>query len=135
MLRHLHLLLHRRRRPRVHEPVREVQLAQHRGREHEGVEIRQPHAALVHAVQDQAVKVNVQVGGRAETLDQRDRAAVGFRRLEPSVAEQVACDQAVHRRPGWRTAEYVNDFATPGVMNLLCRVVDGSGGVFPVRVG
>ena len=60
-------------------------------------EIRRPvNAALVHAVQDQAVKVNVKVGGRAKALDQRDRAAVGFLRLEPSLAEQVACDQAVH---------------------------------------
>jgi len=36
-------------------------------------ELRRPvNAAPVHAVQDQAVKVNVQVGGRAKTLDQRD---------------------------------------------------------------
>ena len=42
MRRHL---LHWRRRPRVYEPVHDVQLAQHRGREHEGVEMHQPHAA------------------------------------------------------------------------------------------
>ena len=34
--------------------------------------------APVHAVQHQAVKVNVEVGGRAKALDQRDRAAVGL---------------------------------------------------------
>ena len=53
-------------------------------------------AAPVHAVQDQAVKVNVQVDGRAKALNQSDRAAVGFVRLEPSLAEQVPRDHAVH---------------------------------------
>jgi hypothetical protein len=53
-------------------------------------------AAPVHAVQDQAVKVNVQVGSRAKALNQSDRAAIGFVRLEPSLAEQVPRDHAVH---------------------------------------
>ena len=42
------------------------------------------------------MQVNVEVGRRAKALDQRDRAAVGFVRLEPSLAEQVARDYAVH---------------------------------------
>jgi hypothetical protein len=52
--------------------------------------------APVHAVQHQAVQVNVEVGRRAEALDQRDRAAVGFVRLELSLAEQVLRDYTVH---------------------------------------
>jgi hypothetical protein len=52
--------------------------------------------APVHAVQHQAVQVNVEVGRRAEALDQRDRAAVGFVRLEPSLAQQMARDHSVH---------------------------------------
>ena len=34
-----------------------------------------------------------------------------------------------------RSAERVNDFATPGVMNLLCRVVDCGWEVSPVEAG
>ena len=53
-------------------------------------------AAPVHAVQHQAVQVDVQVGGRPEALDQRDGAAVGLVCLEASLPEQVARDHAVH---------------------------------------
>jgi hypothetical protein len=53
-------------------------------------------AAPVDAVQHQAVKVDVQVGGRAEALDQRDGTAVGLVCLQPSLLEQVAREQAVH---------------------------------------
>ena len=42
------------------------------------------------------MQVNVEVGRRAEALDQRDGAAVGFVGLEPSLAEQVPRDQAVN---------------------------------------
>ena len=34
-----------------------------------------------------------------------------------------------------RAAEHVNDFATPGVMNLLCRVGDCGRAVSPVVAG
>ena len=54
-------------------------------------------AAAVHAVQHQAMKVDVQVGGRAEALDQRDGAAVAFVGLEPSVVQQVPRDHTLHR--------------------------------------
>ena len=40
--------------------------------------------------------MKVELGGRPKALDQRDGAAVGFVRLEPSLAEQVACDHAVN---------------------------------------
>ena len=53
-------------------------------------------AAPVHAVQHQAVQVNVEIGRRAEALDQHDRAAVGLVCLDPSLPEQVARDDAVH---------------------------------------
>ena len=60
-------------------------------------ELRRPvSAAPAHAVQDQAVKVNVQVGGRAKALNQSDRTAVSLVGLEPSLAEQVPRDHAVH---------------------------------------
>ena len=52
--------------------------------------------ASVHAVQHQAVDVYVEIGGRAEALDQRDRAAVGLVGLETGLPEQVARDHAVH---------------------------------------
>jgi hypothetical protein len=50
----------------------------------------------VHAVQHQAVKVNVEIGRRAKALDQRDRAAVGLVGLQPGLIEQEARDGAVH---------------------------------------
>ena len=57
-------------------------------------------AAPAHAVQHHAVRVDVEVGGRAlpsqARLDQRDRAAVGLVGLEAPLPEQVARDHAVH---------------------------------------
>ena len=50
-------------------------------------------AAPVHAVQQQAVKVNVEVGRRAEALDQRDRAA-----KQSPVACRAACGSPRPRR-------------------------------------
>ena len=47
-------------------------------------------AAPVHAVQRQAVKVDVEVGGRAKALDQCDRAAVSLLGHETRLPEQVA---------------------------------------------
>ena len=64
--------------------------------------------ASVHAVQHQAVKVDVQVGGRAKALNQRDRAAVGLVCFETNLTEQVARDHTVHhlqhgrQQPGLR---------------------------------
>ena len=40
--------------------------------------------------------MDVKVGGRPESLDQRDCAAVGLVCLETSLPEQVARDHAVH---------------------------------------
>jgi hypothetical protein len=54
------------------------------------------NAAPVHAVQDQAVKVNVQVGGRAKALSQSDRTAVSLVGLQTSLTEQVPRDDAVN---------------------------------------
>jgi len=57
-------------------------------------------AAPVHAVQHQAVKVNVEIGGRTvhpqPRLDQRDHAAVSLFSLQTCLPEQVARDDAVH---------------------------------------
>lgn len=44
--------------------------------------------AAVQAVQEQAVQVDVQVGGVTETLDQRDRATVAFISEEPGSGQQ-----------------------------------------------
>jgi hypothetical protein len=52
--------------------------------------------ASLHAVQHQAVQVNVEIGDDAKALYQRDRAAVGFVRLKTSLPEQVARDHPVH---------------------------------------
>ena len=52
--------------------------------------------APIHAVQHQAVQVDVQVGGRAKPLDQRDRAAVGLLGLESGLIEQETRDGPVH---------------------------------------
>ena len=53
-------------------------------------------AAPVHAVQHEAVNVDVEVGGRAKSLYQRDRAAVGLGCLEARLTEQVPRHHAVH---------------------------------------
>jgi len=50
----------------------------------------------IHAIQHQAVKVDVEIGGRAKALDQRDRAAVSLLGLQPGLIEQVARDHAVY---------------------------------------
>jgi hypothetical protein len=42
------------------------------------------------------VQVDVQVGGRAEALDQRDGAAVTFVGLEPGSLQQMAREHALH---------------------------------------
>ena len=52
--------------------------------------------APVHAVQHQAMEVNIEIGRRPKSLDQRDRAAVGLKGLEASLIKQVARDHAVH---------------------------------------
>jgi hypothetical protein len=52
--------------------------------------------APVHAVQHQAVQVDVEVGGGAEALDQRDGAAVACVGLQPRAVQQMACDHALH---------------------------------------
>ena len=63
-------------------------------------------SAPVDAVEHQAVQVDVQVGGRSEALDQRDRAAVGLGGLEPGLIEQEAREQrgarpAAPASPAW----------------------------------
>ncbi len=67
-------------------------------------EFRRPvSAAPVHAVQHQAVQVDVQVGGLPEALDQRDRAAVervGRFDISAGLPSQMACDHGVrHLQP------------------------------------
>jgi hypothetical protein len=52
--------------------------------------------AAVHAVQHQAVKVNVEVGGGPEAQDQRDSATVAFVSGEPGSGPQVPRDHALH---------------------------------------
>ena len=54
------------------------------------------NATPAHAVQHQAVQVNVEIGRRAEALEERDSAAVGFVCLQPGLPEQLARDHAVH---------------------------------------
>jgi hypothetical protein len=53
-------------------------------------------AAPVHAVQHQAVQVDVQVCRRAEALDQRAAAAVAFVGLEPCAVQSMSSDHALH---------------------------------------
>ena len=52
--------------------------------------------AAVHPVQYQTVQVDVEVGGRAKALDQRDGAAVTFVSLEPRLPQQMSRDHALH---------------------------------------
>ncbi|MEO5735181.1 MAG: hypothetical protein ABIN96_00245 [Rubrivivax sp.] len=52
--------------------------------------------APVHAVQQQAVQVDVQVGRRTNALNQRDRAAVSLLGLQSGLSEQEARNGAVH---------------------------------------
>ena len=72
-------------------------------------ELQRPvNAAPVNAVQDQAVKVNVQVGGRAKALNQSDRTAVslvGPFDISPGLTEQVG---SLHGRPSCSIAHKVS---------------------------
>lgn len=47
----------------------------------------------------------------------------------------IAAVEEIETEGRTRKSERVNDFATPGVMNLLCRVVDRGWGVSPVVAG
>ena len=53
-------------------------------------------AAPVHPVQHQAVQVDVEVGGRAKTLDQHDGAALALFAFESNAIQQMARDHALH---------------------------------------
>jgi hypothetical protein len=61
-----------------------------------GVGWRAINAAPIHLVQHEAVQVKVEVGRRAEALDQRDGTAVAFVGLEPGSLEQMAREHALH---------------------------------------
>ena len=52
--------------------------------------------APIHAVEHQAMQMNVQVGGRAESLDEGDRAGVGCGAFQVCLLEQKPRDDA-----GW----------------------------------
>ena len=58
--------------------------------------------APVHAVQHQAMQMSIEIGRRAKTLDQRDRAAVGLKGLEAGLIQHVARDHAVYHLQHWR---------------------------------
>jgi hypothetical protein len=45
--------------------------------------------------------MNIQVRGRAETLDQRDRTAVGLARLQSRLPEQETREHPVHDLQDW----------------------------------
>ena len=51
--------------------------------------------APIHAVEHQTVQMDVQVGGRAESMDERDRAGVGYGAFEPRLLEQKPRDDTV----------------------------------------
>ena len=58
--------------------------------------------APIHAIEHQTVQMDVQVGGRAESLDERDRSGVGCGAFQACLLEQKArddpVDDAQHRR-------------------------------------
>ena len=72
------------------------------GRTHLDEGLRAIDAAAVHAVQHQAVQVDVQAGSRAEALDQGDSATLTFVALEPRVVQQMPFNHQLqhlqHRR-------------------------------------
>ncbi len=53
-------------------------------------------AAPIRPVQRQAVQVNVEVGGRAEALDQRDGATAPLVGLEAGSLQQMAREHTLH---------------------------------------
>jgi hypothetical protein len=55
-------------------------------------------AAPVNPVQHQAVKLDVQVGGGPEALDQRDCAAVALSGLQPDEIQPMAPHYALHHQ-------------------------------------
>ena len=54
-------------------------------------------ATPAHAVQHQAVKVDVEIGRRAKAQDQRHSAAIGLLGLQSGLIEQQARADAVHQ--------------------------------------
>ena len=52
--------------------------------------------AAAHSVQHQTVQANAEVGGRAETLDQRDGAAVAIVGPEPGIVQQRPRNHVLH---------------------------------------
>ena len=53
--------------------------------------------AAVHPVQHQIVQVDVEIGGRAKALDQRDGTALAFVTLQRRVVQQMPLDHALVR--------------------------------------
>ena len=45
--------------------------------------------ALIHPGEDQAVQVDVEIGRRAQSLDERDRAGVGYVPLQSALESRV----------------------------------------------
>jgi hypothetical protein len=52
------------------------------------LKIRFSPSAPIHTVEHQTVQMDVQVGGRAESLNQRDRACIGCSALQASLLAQ-----------------------------------------------
>ena len=52
------------------------------------MEHRGAFAAAIHAVEHQAVEMNIQVGGGAKALDEGDGAGVGFAAFDSRLLEQ-----------------------------------------------
>jgi hypothetical protein len=79
--------------------------------------------AAVHAVQHQAMQMDVQVGCRAKALDERDRAALAFFALEPRVVQQMPLDQALHHLQHRR--DQLQDAAFEEVVELALQAAPG----------
>ena len=53
-----------------------------------GVEYRHALSGAIDPIEDEAVQMDVQIGGRSEALDQRDGAGGGFGALESRLLDQ-----------------------------------------------
>ncbi len=74
--------------------------------------------ALIDPIQYQAVQVNVQIGRRAEALNEGDRAGVGFAPFQSGLLDQKCRDDPMndlqHRVPDYDAAAWIGYAAPAG---------------------
>jgi hypothetical protein len=60
------------------------------------IKYRHPLAAAIDAIEYQAMQMDVEIGGRAEALDERDRTGVSLAALQSRLFDQKCGNDAVN---------------------------------------